>query len=58
VAIALSSGSGCTSASLELNYVLCARSANSDESVHSSIRFGIGQFTTEAEIDPQLCLPS
>eukprot|EP00048_Salpingoeca_helianthica_P015462 m.226902 g.226902 ORF g.226902 m.226902 type:complete len:439 (+) comp17067_c0_seq1:51-1367(+) len=47
--VALSSGSACTSASLEPSYVLRAIGAKEDLA-HSSIRFGIGRFTTEEEI--------
>jgi cysteine desulfurase len=50
--IAVSSGSACTSASLEPSYVLRALGVEEDMA-HTSIRYGIGRFTTEAEV----CVP-
>ena len=48
--VAISSGSACTSASLEPSYVLRALGVKEDLA-HTSIRFGIGRFTSEEEID-------
>jgi cysteine desulfurase len=48
--VALSSGSACTSATLEPSYVISALGVDS-ELAHSSIRFGLHRFTTEAEVD-------
>jgi len=53
--IAVSSGSACTSASLEPSYVLRALGVD-EEMAHTSIRFGIGRFTTDEEVDYALAM--
>lgn len=54
--LAVSSGSACTSASLEPSYVLRALGGDNDLLEHSSIRIGLGRFTTEAEVDYAMAL--
>lgn len=53
--LAVSSGSACTSASLEPSYVLRALGVD-EEMAHTSVRFGIGRFTTEEEVDRAVAL--
>ena len=53
--LAVSSGSACTSASLEPSYVLRALGVD-EEMAHTSIRYGIGRFTTAAEVDRAIAL--
>ncbi len=53
--IAVSSGSACTSASLEPSYVLRALGV-SEELAHTSLRIGIGRFTTEEEVEGAIAL--
>ena len=53
--VAVSSGSACTSASLEPSYVLRALGVG-DELAHSSLRFGLGRFTTAEEVDRAVAL--
>jgi cysteine desulfurase len=48
--VAVSSGSACTSASLEPSYVLKAMGVD-DAAAHASVRFGLGRFTDEAQVD-------